>query len=645
MQNQSGANNRVWASKLQELYSILEDNDTKLMTLRNIDRMMLQHEMTLESFVKEPLSELVRLTKASSGHFLIDTDHKYEIFTRITNNSLPDPITSLPDSITYDELENVLSHDQREPIFITSSNWKTIQLPTNSSKCFLILPFWLSSDRVLSSEDTWPSTEKRFGIFVLECTETLSELSPLKDPSLQDYALTIVTQLAIGWRLRFSIRHAEWFESMMSKFFEFQLTPSKCFNELARHVSRYIPDFGPLKVTSSVETQIILLGEKGLFLTIVGGTTGPVGTKLKVEQSVVGLVFEDLNIPFVVGNPQTDHILNSRYKSYIGKEKDVLIQSELVLPISNSDGMRIAAINVESEFENLFKQAHIDALSYICATVAPIVSALRDRIIERNRQQNAIAFAQHSYWDSVGELLRHDVSSPILAIRLSVDNAISAIDNQKANIEEIASNLTGIFDSIHLLNTNVDIFSKDIWRTTVFTSTSAQSLIDDAIAKISQKARLKNIIIEFIPDQDFDVYSSSMLTMHIYNMIDNSIYWIERRKSLDTEQVGYIKLSLESGPMPSDDQERDLNLSCEIRIEDNGLGCPPQELQKLLDKPVDSRRTGEKGMGWALYAANNYVNLLGGNMNVDSVEGKGFAVILRLPLFDQNIHGETLFTV
>ena len=73
-------------------------------------------------------------------------------------------------------------------------------------------------------------------------------------------------------------------------------------------------------------------------------------------------------------------------------------------------------------------------------------------------------------------------------------------------------------------------------------------------------------------------------------------------------------------------------------VEDNGFGCPKEEIQKLLLSPVNSRRTGEQGMGHALYAAAIFVRSLEGDMKVKSEEGEWFRVKISLPVFDSRIH-------
>ena len=70
----------------------------------------------------------------------------------------------------------------------------------------------------------------------------------------------------------------------------------------------------------------------------------------------------------------------------------------------------------------------------------------------------------------------------------------------------------------------------------------------------------------------------------------------------------------------------------ELRGIDNGCGMPAEILPRLF-QPFATTRRGAGSMGLGLYAAFNLVTgKLAGEINVDSVDGGGTTVILRLPL-------------
>jgi signal transduction histidine kinase len=340
---------------------------------------------------------------------------------------------------------------------------------------------------------------------------------------------------------------------------------------------------------------------------------------------------------YVLGDPRNTPLLKGRYKAYLGKKEGKEIQTELAVPIEDSNGTRFAAVNLETEFVNAFSQIHVEALIDLCNTFAPMLAALHDRIIERQRQQSAVMYAQRSYWNTVGSVLRHNTNSQLASIRIGIDNAKMAANLGK--IEKIEESLTPAYSNLNMVAEEIDQFSKEIYSYTVYGGYSVHHLISEAISRIKERAdKEKKIPIDFVPDQDFQVFCSPILMMHLYNILDNSIYWVEQRLLKEPDHQAKISIKVGPGPVPDKDQERDLNQTCEVIIEDNGLGCPKDNLDKLLHRPVTSRRTGEQGMGHALYAVANYVYGIDGSIKIQSEEGQWFKTTIHLPIFDDRIH-------
>ncbi len=71
-----------------------------------------------------------------------------------------------------------------------------------------------------------------------------------------------------------------------------------------------------------------------------------------------------------------------------------------------------------------------------------------------------------------------------------------------------------------------------------------------------------------------------------------------------------------------------------IEVEDNGEGIPSGELKAVLQRfyRVDRARTpGDGGLGLGLAIVKHMVQALGGTLELDSREGVGTTVTLRLP--------------
>jgi signal transduction histidine kinase len=66
-------------------------------------------------------------------------------------------------------------------------------------------------------------------------------------------------------------------------------------------------------------------------------------------------------------------------------------------------------------------------------------------------------------------------------------------------------------------------------------------------------------------------------------------------------------------------------------VSDTGAGMSRDFIQERLFKPFDTTK-GSKGMGIGAYQVREYVQSLGGRVEVRSTLGKGTVVAMRLPL-------------
>jgi len=73
----------------------------------------------------------------------------------------------------------------------------------------------------------------------------------------------------------------------------------------------------------------------------------------------------------------------------------------------------------------------------------------------------------------------------------------------------------------------------------------------------------------------------------------------------------------------------------EFRISDSGIGIPPEEREKIFERfhQVDGSDTRSfEGVGLGLYIVKSFSAMLGGQVAVESVVGKGSTFIVSLPL-------------
>jgi CheY-like chemotaxis protein/anti-sigma regulatory factor (Ser/Thr protein kinase) len=145
-----------------------------------------------------------------------------------------------------------------------------------------------------------------------------------------------------------------------------------------------------------------------------------------------------------------------------------------------------------------------------------------------------------------------------------------------------------------------------------------QALADNAEAIFTALIRDKDVAFRFSVAPDANGYwrgDPTRVRQVVYNLISNAVKFTER---------GSIAVDLTHTAA-----------GLVIRVEDTGVGIAPDRLARVFDRFVQAdasttRRHGGSGLG--LTICRDLVNLMGGDIRVESEEGVGTAFIARLPL-------------
>ena len=180
---------------------------------------------------------------------------------------------------------------------------------------------------------------------------------------------------------------------------------------------------------------------------------------------------------------------------------------------------------------------------------------------------------------------------------------------------------------LSLINDILDISRIEAGREDVETMEfNINDVIRDVVTMILPQAEHKNIqLLHSDSDTRLNIFSDSEKCRHILqNLISNAVKFTE-----------YGKVEIKTEPTGE---------NIEISVTDTGIGIPENYLPHIFDefRQADgstSRKFGGTGLGLAI--AKKYAGLLGGNIRVKSIEGKGSEFILILPL---KYSGETELT-
>jgi len=142
-------------------------------------------------------------------------------------------------------------------------------------------------------------------------------------------------------------------------------------------------------------------------------------------------------------------------------------------------------------------------------------------------------------------------------------------------------------------------------------------LVEDSIAKLMDAARSKGIkIISIIPYELMIYVDINVFQSILRNIVSNAIKF--------THQGGNIFISAEKTD----------NKSIQISVKDNGIGMNGEMLGNLFKLDTQTNRKGTKGepsTGLGLILCKGFIEKQGGNIHVESEEGKGSVFHFSMP--------------
>ena len=215
----------------------------------------------------------------------------------------------------------------------------------------------------------------------------------------------------------------------------------------------------------------------------------------------------------------------------------------------------------------------------------------------------------------------HELKTPLSSIKLIADSLLNAPNADRATVEEFLSDMNVQVDRLtRIVNKLLTLTKMDNSANVArmeFAVLNLSEICANVVKALRPLAEQKSINLDFYADGA--IYSRverDRIWEAIYNILDNS-----------------IKYTPSGGKVSMDVSKEDGTAI--ITVEDTGIGIAPDELYKIFDRfyRVDKARARETGgTGLGLSIALTAVELHGGNIQVESEEGKGSKFIIIIPI-------------
>lgn len=220
----------------------------------------------------------------------------------------------------------------------------------------------------------------------------------------------------------------------------------------------------------------------------------------------------------------------------------------------------------------------------------------------------------------------HELRIPLTGIigmaqLLSID---CLLPGQKDQVEDI---LKASEHLLSLVNDLLDLTKLEAGKMELHTSfTNLKMLVVETTNMLNVQAHMKGLefIVDYVPNlPDYVVADTRVVRQVLLNLIGNAIKFTEK---------GYIRIKIEAL------KKTDNQVLLQFMVQDTGVGISVEHEKNIFDRfsQVDSaysRRYGGTGLGLTL--TKHLVELMGGNIHVESEVGKGSAFICVIPFLLQ----------
>lgn len=275
---------------------------------------------------------------------------------------------------------------------------------------------------------------------------------------------------------------------------------------------------------------------------------------------------------------------------------------QLILPVFQKDQLWGLVLIQDKDGKRL--SLNWELRDYLKVVTAQVASYLFQHEASKELAENA----QFAAFSRMSAFVLHDLKNVLAQIDLILSNAeqhknnpefiddtFETLQHTKSRMEKMLRQLTDKKDSNH-----------EHLRPCIISA-----LVQDIV---NQRCQTLNPVpeINIVKDQQL-ILDSDKLGNVLYHLINNA--------QQATDDQGKISITLDC-----DDTQK----TAIIVIADNGCGMTDDFIQNRLFKPFDTTK-GNAGMGIGAYDAKNYIEKMGGRIDVSSDVGKGSSFTLYIP--------------
>ncbi len=202
----------------------------------------------------------------------------------------------------------------------------------------------------------------------------------------------------------------------------------------------------------------------------------------------------------------------------------------------------------------------------------------------------------------------HELNTPITAVKGLLETLLLSEEFNKTLIDRAVKRLEDmrkLIESLKLITLPESALALNL------TEVKVREVVNEVVEELKRTARERGVSIDTSEVESIKLLSDrEKLSILLRNVIENA-----------------VKYNSEGGRVNIGARKEGDNIL--IVVEDTGVGIPAEELPFVFEPFFGGRN--RKGMGLGLAISKKVVKLLGGDIGIESEEGKGTKVSIRFP--------------
>lgn len=334
-------------------------------------------------------------------------------------------------------------------------------------------------------------------------------------------------------------------------------------------------------------------------------------TQLIITDLVDGLLVFDATGRLDLVNPQAEHIFGQEGAQILGKNL-----SDLAALGAFGELLRM----LQEEEDRLFRKEFIvgqtvlevTELPFEAGTMLVLHDVTREKAIERMKTE-FVSLAAHQ--------MRTPLSSIKWSLQMMLEGDVGDITEKQK--EFLSRTYASNERMITLINDLLNVTRIEAGRYLYQPSfVQIGDIIEAQLQPYREEAEKKGIALTFARPQEQcpkALVDQEKIGIVIQNLIDNALHYTLRGGGVTVSLTNDIK-------------------ELQVRVQDTGLGIPKGEQTKIFEKffrGSNIKKVYTEGSGLGLYIARHIVEIHGGKIWFESVEGKGTTFIFTLPIKEE----------